>query len=262
MVGLALAAALPTASPVSSASALVGGQAFARSEPVGQDLGADAIAVHALIEFVFAPQRANIEPPQPVEPEAVEPEAVEPEAVEPEETAFEAETESGPAAATVETATAAPKPAIAQTPTSSHAARGQAALARIPVSPASVGFTIEFLPGRAGYGGLTFPDTRRIEIYVNGGWSDAHLAHVVAHEIGHAVDMARNSRADHDRWRAARGIAATTRWWADPYTSDFATPGGDFAECFAAWAVGSPSTRSQFGSCTGTGALVSELVWG
>lgn len=135
-------------------------------------------------------------------------------------------------------------------------------LARMPLLPGSVGFTIEFLPGRSGYGGLTYPDSRRIEIYVDSGWSDGYLSHVVAHEIGHAVDMARNSRSDHDRWRAARGIPSTTKWWADPYTSDFATPGGDFAECFAAWAVGTSATRSEFGSCAGTGGLMGELVWG
>ncbi|MEM7091941.1 MAG: hypothetical protein AAF567_02970 [Actinomycetota bacterium] len=138
--------------------------------------------------------------------------------------------------------------------------RGAAVLETLPVRPASVGFTISFLPAETRFGGLMFPDTRHIEIYVGDDWSDARLAHVTAHEVGHAVDMIRNSRADHERWRAARGISPSVRWWADPYTSDFATPSGDFAECFAAWAVGVTSTRSQFGGCDGTAALMAELA--
>lgn len=218
-------------------------RAFARVEPSRHSLGVDAIAVHAMIEFIFAPPRADTDG-DPRDEARVE------------------------TAATVVLAAAAAEPTPAVEPSTAAAAlpsvgeRGRAALARIPVSPGSVGFTIEFLAGRDGYGGLTYPDTRRIEIFVSSSWSDAHLAHVVAHEIGHAFDMTQNSRADREQWRAARGIAPTTRWWADPYTSDFATPGGDFAECFAAWSVGSSSTRSAFGSCAGTESLMSALVWG
>jgi len=97
---------------------------------------------------------------------------------------------------------------------------------------------------------------------VDPSWSDGHLAHVVAHEIGHAVDMVRNSAADRDRWRQARGMDPGRRWWADAYQSDFGSPSGDFAECYAMWAVGSGSSRSQFGGCGGTAGLVGELAWG
>lgn len=250
IVGLVLVATLPSAS-LPSVGASSGAQAFSDGERATLDLEPGAIAWHAMIEYVFAPSRTDA-PKASTEPVlAVVPAAA-------------------PTPTVAPSLTVAPSPTVAPAPQATpqpppvpgHISRGQQALARVPVSPGSVGFTIEFLPGRAGYGGLTYPDTRRIEIYVDAGWSDGYLTHVVAHEIGHAVDMARNSRSDHERWRAARGIPATTRWWADPYTSDFATPGGDFAECFAAWAVGSTSTRSEFGSCTGTSALMGELVWG
>jgi len=255
VIGLVLVSALPSGAMSATQSASSGAQAFSDGKPASLDLEPGAIAWHALIEYVFAPSRTAVvaSSTSPVS-EAVPAAAP---AVAPTAAPVAVPTVAVPVAAAAPAPTATPQPRVLD-----HVSRGQQALARVPVSPGSVGFTIEFLPGRAGYGGLTYPDSRRIEIYVDSGWSDGYLTHVVAHEIGHAVDMARNSRSDHERWRAARGIPATTRWWADPYTSDFATPGGDFAECFAAWAVGSTSTRSQFGSCAGTSALMGELVWG
>jgi len=108
-----------------------------------------------------------------------------------------------------------------------------------------------------------YPSQRHIEIYVNSNYSDTHLAHVVAHEIGHAVDMTLNSTADQQAWRALRGISPNGGWWADAYASDFASPSGDFAECFAVWRIGSAgSNRSQFGSCSGTSSLVAQLAAG
>lgn len=300
VIGFTLLAGLPAAAPaaVEAGPAASGVQAFSdraavdRSDRVAVEptgLGLDAIAMHALIEYVLAPPRSAAQPapdagpdeagrsvqavaaaapaatqttptptsvvPTPPTPTAVVP--AQPAPAVPSPTAVPVVPTPVPAQPTPVVPTPVPPPPVAN-----EASRGQAALARIPVSPGSVGFTIEFLPGRSGYGGLTYPDSRRIEIYVDAGWSDGYLAHVVAHEIGHAVDMARNSRSDHERWRAARGIPQTTKWWADPYTSDFATPGGDFAECFAAWAVGTSATRSEFGSCAGTAGLMSELVWG
>jgi hypothetical protein len=285
VIGLTLLAALPASTNGSIAAGSVASGAQAFSEPASADpvveatgLGRDAIAFHALIEYVLAPRRSA-----PVlEPERAEPSAQIVAAAAPATpqttptTVVPTPAPAQPTPAPIPTATPAavvatpvpvqPAPVVPTLvpplPATSATSRGQAALARMPLLPGSVGFTIEFLPARGGYGGLTYPDSRRIEIYVDEGWSDARLAHVVAHEIGHAVDMARNSRSDHERWRAARGIPSTTKWWADPYTSDFATPGGDFAECFAAWAVGTSATRSEFGSCAGTGGLMGELVWG
>ena len=106
-----------------------------------------------------------------------------------------------------------------------------------------------------------YPDRRHIEVYVSPSMSDSQLLHVVAHELGHAVDMVRNDGQDQIDWRALRGFDPDTMWWADPFTSDFATPSGDFAECFANWAIGSVS-RSAKGGCAGTSAFIQAAVSG
>ncbi|MEO5840010.1 MAG: hypothetical protein ABIQ73_27915 [Acidimicrobiales bacterium] len=103
------------------------------------------------------------------------------------------------------------------------------------------GWSIAFLPSRAGLRGLTKVDDRRIEIYVRDGDSPASLARVVAHELGHAIDVALNSPADRDRWRAVRGVAPTVSWWPGNAVSDFDTLAGDFAEAFATMLTGSVS---------------------
>lgn len=144
----------------------------------------------------------------------------------------------------------------------SATARGGALLASMPIAPSELGFTIDFLGPRSGFRGLTYPFRRHIEIFVSPEWTDRELAHVISHEIGHAVDVVRNGARDHDRWRAARGISADTSWWAGAYASDFHTPGGDFAECYAAWVVGVPANpTTPFGSCAGTASLMRELVY-
>lgn len=139
--------------------------------------------------------------------------------------------------------------------------RGTAAVDGLPITPHDVGFTIAFAPPRAdAIGGLMWPDRRHIDIFVDPSWSDAELQHVVAHEIGHAVDLVANSGADRLRWLELRDIDRSVPWWAAPYQPDFATPSGDFAECFAEWATATRLARSGFGSCSGTGALIGELV--
>ena len=86
--------------------------------------------------------------------------------------------------------------------------RGAEALALIafPWRRTLPGWSIAFLPARAGLRGLTRVDERRIEIYVRDGDSAASLARVVAHELGHAVDVELNSPSDRERWRAVRGV--------------------------------------------------------
>ena len=126
-------------------------------------------------------------------------------------------------------------------------ARGQAALASIsyPWEAKLPGWQIRFHSGISGAYGYTLTNESIIDIYVRDGQSDELLAHVVAHEIGHAVDVTLNDSADRDRWQAVRGL--DTQWWPDNRASDFATGAGDFAESFAAWQVGPASFRSQLG---------------
>ena len=97
------------------------------------------------------------------------------------------------------------------------------------------GWELRFLDGRAGYRGLTYPDASVIEVFVRPGDTAEGLAHVVAHEMGHAVDVVRLSDTDRAAWAAARGYGAQSSWWVSSGGSDFASGSGDFAESFAWW---------------------------
>ncbi len=123
--------------------------------------------------------------------------------------------------------------------------RGEAALARIsyPWQQLLPGWTIEFLPEKSGLFGLTLVPEKRIEVYVRDTQTEELLAHVIAHELGHAVDVTLNNGPDRRAWAEARGTGSSP-WWPGNGTSDFSTGAGDFAESFAAWQVGSGSFRS------------------
>lgn len=130
---------------------------------------------------------------------------------------------------------------------SSVDARGQAALATIsyPWQELLTDWTVVFLPEEPGLYGLTKVPDRRIEIYVRDDQSIGLLAHVVAHEIGHAVDVTFNTGPDRRLWEETRGLTAP--WWPDSGATDFRTGAGDFAESFASWQVGDGSFRSELG---------------
>lgn len=100
------------------------------------------------------------------------------------------------------------------------------------------GWTIEFLPGRTGLLGGTWPSSKKIEVYVRDGQSVADVAFTLAHEIGHAVDVSYNTDQDRAEWREARGIGSSYPWWVDCGKRDFEVGAGDFAESFAVWQVG------------------------
>ncbi len=108
-------------------------------------------------------------------------------------------------------------------------------------------WTIKFSPGRSGILGYTYTDRKEIEVFVRDNISDALLAHVIAHELGHAVDLTLNSGDDRRSWQDARGIASTA-WWPSSGATDFSVGAGDFAESFAAWQVGATYYRSNLGS--------------
>ena len=115
------------------------------------------------------------------------------------------------------------------------------ALIAFPWRRSLPGWSISFLPAKVGLRGLTRVDERRIEIYARDGDSAASLARVVAHELGHAVDVELNSQDDRERWRAARGVGPAVSWWPGNAASDFDTLSGDFAEAFATMLTGSTS---------------------
>lgn len=124
--------------------------------------------------------------------------------------------------------------------------RGRWALDQIafPWEEALPGWRISFHSERSSFYGITLVDERRIEIYVRDEQDSQLLVHIVAHEIGHAVDVTMNDGADRRRWQEARGIESEP-WWPGEAASDFATGAGDFAEGFAAWQAGPEHFRSR-----------------
>lgn len=139
----------------------------------------------------------------------------------------------------------APAPTVPAVAPASEAQRGAAALSRIAYPWRDLGYEIVFLGPQRGLFGKTVPAQRRIEIYVRPSEDETLLAHMIAHELGHAVDVTYNDDARRARWRDLRGIGAATPWFGCSRCTDYATPAGDFAETFALWQVGPPEFRSQ-----------------
>ncbi len=172
-----------------------------------------------------------------------------------------ARTDAGPDRAP--TATLGHQPTDGAAATSALEQRGAEALARIsyPWQDRLPGWEITFHPAEDGAYGYTLTREHRIDIYVRSDQSDDLLAHVVAHEIGHAVDVMLNDGEDRRRWQRMRGIEDEP-WWPDNRAPDFATGAGDFAESFAAWQVGSGAFRSTLGTppSSEAKALLAELA--
>jgi len=145
---------------------------------------------------------------------------------------------------TVAPAAPAPEAAPAPDANASPEERGAAALARISYPWQQTGYTISFYGPRPGLYGRTGNGIRRIEIFVRPDESADLLAHVVAHEIGHAVDLTFNNAARRSQWLAIRGLDPSASWFTCSGCHDFDTPAGDFAETFAYWQTGPAIFRS------------------
>ncbi len=107
------------------------------------------------------------------------------------------------------------------------------------------GWRIEFVTGDSPVAGYTWSREQRIEVFVRPGADGADLARILAHELGHAVDVTHNRPEDRTEWLRLRGLASDTPWWPDSGAADFRTGAGDFAEVFAAWQIGPGDFRSE-----------------
>lgn len=139
---------------------------------------------------------------------------------------------------------AAPAPAAPPAPSREEVV-GSAALARIGYPWQETGFTVRFLPERPGYLGMTYMEGRRIEVYVRPSQGVDDVARVLAHELGHAVDLAWATGEKRSAYLQARGLDPSTPWYGCNRCRDFATPAGDWSETFAWWVLGPGAFRSE-----------------
>jgi hypothetical protein len=120
-------------------------------------------------------------------------------------------------------------------PKTEQETRGLEALALIsfPWRETLPGWRIRFLPARKGYLALTYRVERRIDVFVRPGRSTVALAHDIAHELGHAVDVSYLDDDARARYLEIRRLNESTPWWACDGCTDLQTGAGDFAESFA-----------------------------
>ena len=208
------------------------------SELVGEELATESAAV----DIEAAAQ------PTPTETDDVETTPSMPSMAEsPEALPHMIETDAPVVASEVQVPDATSEP-VAQTEPN-HTVLGRQAVELLPFEIGTVlpGWTVEFLGERPGHRGLTFRDTLRVEVYVRQSDTPQSIAGILAHELGHAIDLTYFEDVDRFTWMRARGIE-TAPWWPESHASDFHTGAGDLAESFAYWAVGDPSDSQIAGT--------------
>jgi len=124
------------------------------------------------------------------------------------------------------------------------------------------GWTITYSGPDSSFRGLTYPYDKNIEMFVRSSDTPQSLAGILAHELGHAIDVTHFDDGERSQWLDARNIE-NTQWWPDAYASDFQTGAGDFAEAFAYWAVQDPSSSQVAGTPTGDQlAIIARMIDG
>ncbi len=149
----------------------------------------------------------------------------------------------------------------AATPTAGAVAADALRLIRYPWQGQLPGWSLRFDGQQPGFLGRTIWPDRVIEIYVRPGQAVRDVAFAVAHELGHAVDLEHLDPSSRARWRAGRMLPNHLEWFGASDADDFATPAGDWAECFAAWQLGPAGFQSQLGGAPDAGhcVLLAEL---
>lgn len=124
------------------------------------------------------------------------------------------------------------------------------------------GWTIRFLDPRDQASGYTWSASKRIEVFVSADDDADRVARVLAHELGHAVDVTLNDADQRRGWLIERGAPVETAWWPGSGRPDFETGAGDFAEVFAAWQVGPDDFKSRINPEVDAGdyALLEQLA--
>lgn len=109
------------------------------------------------------------------------------------------------------------------------------------------GWAVVYDDSTPGYRGLTHWPSKTITLYVDAGDTADDVADVLAHEIGHAIDVTYLDNDTRTEWLEMRGMPMV--WWAGNGLNDFSVGAGDFAEAVAALWVDSPSD-SNYGEFT------------
>jgi uncharacterized membrane protein YgcG len=145
---------------------------------------------------------------------------------------------SSPAPVPTTTEPLLPPPAHPTSPTPPPPPVGAAALAEITYPWQQLGYQVVFLGPRPDLMGQTIFDAHRIEIYLRSAEPQQMVAHVIAHEIGHAADVAYNTPERRQQWLHLRGTSTSQPWFGCDSCDDFSSPAGDYAETFSFWQVG------------------------
>ena len=106
---------------------------------------------------------------------------------------------------------------------------------------------VVYLESDPQFRGLTYPYDQSIELFVRDDDTPESLAGILAHELAHAIDVQYLDDGDRNEWAEARRIEDAS-WWPDAFARDFQTGAGDFAESFAFWALGDPSSSELGGA--------------
>ena len=146
---------------------------------------------------------------------------------------------------------------VSATTGSREAALGSAALDRVRVNYQNMfpGWTVAFLPAKAGLLGLTLTRERRVEIYVRLDRSVDGVAHDIAHEFGHVADVVYNNSEKRSQYLQLRGLPDSTPWWTCNECRDMQVGAGDFAETFALIAAPAFHFYSEVGPKSNAEAL-------
>ena len=126
-------------------------------------------------------------------------------------------------------------------PTSGSPAEvGTAALASLPIDWQSLlpGWSVSFEGFNESLLGATAWAERHITIYVRPEQSVDQVRHVLAHELGHALDITHLDDSARSAWSTHRGFDHDSAYWPETSDNDYATPAGDLAETVAAWVNG------------------------